>query len=63
MPSPNIIAFIVFEISALKRIDGWNLTNVFNLCREHEKCSFFIREVTFLGHKCVNKGILSNNKK
>jgi len=46
-----------------------NLTNVFDLCRKHnlklhpEKCTFFRHEVTFLGHKCTDKGILPDNKK
>ena len=46
-----------------------NLTNVFELCREHdlklhpEKCSFFMNEVTYLGHKCTDKGILPDDSK
>jgi len=46
-----------------------NLTNVFNLCRKHnlklhpEKFSFCMHEVTFLGHKCTNKGILPDDRK
>ena len=39
------------------------------MCRKHnlklhpEKCSFFMHEVTFLGHKCTDKGILPDDKK
>jgi len=46
-----------------------NLTDVFKLCRKHnlklhpEKCSFFMHEVTFLGHRCTDKGILPDDKK
>jgi len=46
-----------------------NLTDVFDKCREYnlklhpEKCSFFMHEVTFLGHKCTDKGILPDDKK
>ena len=46
-----------------------NLTNVFELCRKHdlkldpEKCSFFMNEVTYLGHKCTDKGILPDDSK
>lgn len=46
-----------------------NLTEVFGKCREYnlklhpEKCSFFMHEVTFLGHKCTDKGILPDDKK
>jgi len=46
-----------------------HLTNGFDLCRKHnlklhpEKCTFFRHEVTFLGHKCTDKGILPDNKK
>jgi len=28
-----------------------------------EKCTFFRHEVTFLGHKCTDKGILPDSKK
>lgn len=43
-----------------------NLTNVFELCREHklklhtEKFSFFRAEVTYLGQKFTDKGILAD---
>lgn len=46
-----------------------NLTNVFELCRRHNlklhpgKCSFFMKEVTYLGHKCTDKGILPDDTK
>lgn len=46
-----------------------NLTNIFELCRKHnlklnpEKCSFFMHEVTYLGHKCTDHGILPDDKK
>lgn len=46
-----------------------NLKSVFNLCRKHnlklhpEKCSFFATQVTFLGHKCTDKGILPDDSK
>jgi len=46
-----------------------NLTNVFDLCRKNnlklhpDKCSFFMHEVTFLGHKCTDRGILPDDKK
>jgi len=46
-----------------------NLTDVFEKCRKHnlklhpEKCLFFMREVTFIGHKWANKGILPDDKK
>jgi len=46
-----------------------HLTNVFDLCRRHnlklhpEKCTFFRHEVTFIGHKCTDKGILPDCKK
>lgn len=40
-----------------------NIKDVFNTCRKHnlklnpEKCKFFQREVTFLGHRCTDVGI------
>ena len=46
-----------------------NLTDVFELCRKYnlklnpDKCSFFMHEVTFLGHKCTNQGILPDDSK
>jgi len=46
-----------------------NLTDVFEKCRKYnlklhpEKCSFFMHEVTFLGHRCTDKGILADDKK
>jgi len=46
-----------------------NLTDVFEKCRKYnlklhpEKCSFFMHEVTSLGHKCTDKGILPDDKK
>lgn len=46
-----------------------NLRDVFNTCRKYnlklhpEKCSFFCNEVTFLGHKCTDKGILPDDNK
>ena len=46
-----------------------NLTDVFRTCRKYNlklhpsKCSFFKHEVTYLGHKCTNKGILPDDSK
>jgi len=46
-----------------------NLTNVFDLCRKHnpklhpEKFTFFMHQLTFLGHKCTDQGILPDDKK
>ena len=46
-----------------------NLRDVFALCRKYslkldpEKCSFFMREVTYLGHKCTDKEILPDDSK
>lgn len=46
-----------------------NLRDVFGMCRKYslklhpDKCSFFCREVTFLGHKCTDKGILPDDSK
>lgn len=46
-----------------------NLTQVFKLCRINnlklhpEKCTFFMTEVTYLGHKCTDKGILPDDSK
>jgi len=46
-----------------------NLRDVFSMCRKHnlklhpDKCSFFMREVTFLGHKCTDHGILPDDSK
>ena len=46
-----------------------NLTDVFDLCRKYnlklhpDKCSFFMHEVTYLGHKCTNQGILPDDSK
>ena len=46
-----------------------NLRDVFELCRKHnlklhpDKCSFFMHEVTYLGHKCTSKGILPDDSK
>ena len=46
-----------------------NLKAVFDICRKTnlklhpDKCSFFNSEVTFLGHKCTNKGILPDDSK
>lgn len=46
-----------------------NLTDVFELCRKYnlkfhpDKCTFFMHEVTHLGHKCTNKGILPDDSK
>ena len=46
-----------------------NLTNVLILCRKRnlklytEKCSFFMRVVTYLGHKCTDRGILPADRK
>lgn len=41
-----------------------NLKEVFSVCRKYnlklhpDKCQFFQHQVTFLGHKCTNKGIV-----
>ena len=46
-----------------------NLGSVFETCRKFNlklnplKCQFFRTEVTFLGHKCTDKGILPDNSK
>lgn len=46
-----------------------NLRDVFNICRQFnlklhpDKCNFFKHEVTYLGHKCTNKGILPDDTK
>lgn len=46
-----------------------NLEKVFIICREKnlklnpQKCQFLKSEVTFLGHKCTDKGILPDNSK
>lgn len=46
-----------------------NLKEVFEICRKTnlklnpEKCNFFNSEVTFLGHKCTDKGILPDDSK
>lgn len=46
-----------------------NLTDVFKLCRQHnlklhpEKCTFFMKEVTYLGHKCTDRGIHPEDSK
>jgi len=46
-----------------------NLKEVFKICRKTnlklhpEKCIFFSPEVTFLGHKCTNEGILPDDSK
>lgn len=46
-----------------------NLEKVFKVCRDKnlklnpEKCQFMKTEVTFLGHKCTDKGILPDNSK
>jgi len=46
-----------------------NLVSVFETCRKMNlklnptKCQFFRTEVTFLGHKCTDKGILPDNDK
>jgi len=46
-----------------------SLTDVLEKCRKYniklhpEKCSFFMHEVTFLSHKCTDKGILPDDKK
>lgn len=46
-----------------------NLQSVFQICRKYSlklnpyKCHFFKTEVTYLGHKCTNKGILPDDSK
>lgn len=46
-----------------------NLENVFKICRQcnlklnPEKCEFFRGEVTFLGHKCTQNGLLPDDTK
>lgn len=46
-----------------------NLTTVFERCRKYnlklnpEKCQFFKHEITYLGHKCTDKGILPDETK
>ena len=45
------------------------LRDIFALCRKYnlklnpEKCSFFMIEVTYLGYKCTDKGILPDDSK
>lgn len=46
-----------------------NLKYVFDRCRKYnlklnpEKCVFFRTEITYLGHKCTDKGILPDDRK
>lgn len=46
-----------------------NLRSVFRLCRKYnlklhpDKCEFFRHEVTYLGHKCTDRGILPDSTK
>lgn len=46
-----------------------NLTKVFETCKKYnlklnpEKCQFFRAEVTYLGHRCTNQGVLPDSKK
>jgi len=46
-----------------------NLEEIFQICRKTnlklhpDKCNFFNSEVTFLGHKCTDKGILPDDSK
>lgn len=46
-----------------------NLSSVFEVCRKYNlklnpnKCDFFRTEVTYLGHKCSDKGILPDDSK
>ena len=46
-----------------------NLKSVFETCRRYnlklnpEKCQFFRPEVTYLGHKCTNKGVRPDSSK
>ena len=46
-----------------------NLEEVFKICRQYnlklhpDKCRFFLKEVTFLGHKCTQDGILPDPAK
>lgn len=46
-----------------------NLRNVFETCRKFnlklnpQKCEFFKAQVTFLGHKCTDQGILPDDNK
>lgn len=46
-----------------------NLKSIFEICRKTnlklhpDKCTFFSSEVTFLGHKCTDKGILPDESK
>lgn len=46
-----------------------NLREVFQICRQFnlklhpDKCNFFRHEVTYLGHKCTNQGILPDDTK
>lgn len=58
---------IVIGTSAEHHLE--NLEKVFKLCRSKnlklnpEKCHFMQSEVTYLGHKCTDKGILPDNSK
>ena len=46
-----------------------NLRSVFESCRKYNlkhnpyKCEFFRPEVTYLGHKCTQNGVLSDDSK
>lgn len=46
-----------------------NLEDVFKICRKYnlklnpDKCQFFLKEVTYLGHKCTENGILPDESK
>lgn len=47
----------------------YNLSSVFQLCRKYnlklhpDKCQFFCREVSYLGHLCTDRGILPDSSK
>ncbi len=46
-----------------------NIVDIFQVCRKYnlklnpQKCRFFLSEVTYLGHKCTDKGILPDESK
>lgn len=46
-----------------------NITSIFDICRKFnlklnpEKCKFFKSEVTYLGHRCTDKGIFPDSSK
>lgn len=58
---------VVIAVSEKQMVE--NLTQVFTICRKFnlklnpDKCEFFRKEVTYLGHKCTEHGILPDESK